>query len=193
MEHRFPLETPPRHSPRRVRLASPSYTRVVLAVMLSLSCLCNGSSRIVAVATARRGGAFVWGSALPTSSSSAISHPRFCSSFIRAFPSSSSPTHHLHHQQQHQLQSILVRHSSQAQFSSSAVEGSPAAVEPAAAAAAAAGAEAGASPSAMLAPKRARPRRTVTGGLKNLPVCPPANELLNRALRISKWLKVRRK
>jgi hypothetical protein len=38
--------------------------------------------------------------------------------------------------------------------------------------------------------KRARPRRTVTGGLKNLPVTPPANELLNRAVRLSKWLKV---
>ncbi|KAM3573804.1 hypothetical protein VYU27_004225 [Nannochloropsis oceanica] len=60
-----------------------------------------------------------------------------------------------------------------------------------AAADAAASAETGeAPPSHMLAPKRARPRRTVTGGLKNLPVCPPANELLNRALRISKYLKI---
>ena len=61
-------------------------------------------------------------------------------------------------------------------------------IEPAADAARAETGEA--PPSPMLAPKRARPRRTVTGGLKNLPVCPPANELLNRALRISKWLKV---
>ncbi len=45
-------------------------------------------------------------------------------------------------------------------------------------------------PSVLPAPKRARPRRTVTGGLKNLPVTPPANELLNRGLRLAKWLKI---
>lgn len=36
-----------------------------------------------------------------------------------------------------------------------------------------------------------RQRRTVTGGLKNLPIALPAVELLNRALRTAKYLKVR--
>ena len=40
------------------------------------------------------------------------------------------------------------------------------------------------------APKRQRPRRTVTGGLKNLPITPPANELVNRAVRASQYLKI---
>lgn len=35
-----------------------------------------------------------------------------------------------------------------------------------------------------------RQRRTVTGGLKNLPIALPAVELLNRALRVAKYIKV---
>ena len=49
-------------------------------------------------------------------------------------------------------------------------------------------------PSSSAAPAlklKKRQRRTVTGGLKNLPIALPAVELLNRALRAAKYLKVR--
>lgn len=46
---------------------------------------------------------------------------------------------------------------------------------------------------ATKSPTRQRTRRTVTGGLKNLPIAMPANELLNRALRTAKYLKVKKK
>ena len=67
-----------------------------------------------------------------------------------------------------------------------------AAEEQTAAAAVVGGEEAPPAPSSAPTLKlKKRQRRTVTGGLKNLPIALPAVELLNRALRTVKYMKVR--